>query len=96
LVLAADVFIYVGWLEAVFEALSPRVRSGGWLALTVEEADPGFEVQLHSSLRYAHALPYLQKLAAEHGWQWAKVHRAPLRLDQAQPLMGAYVYLQKT
>jgi predicted TPR repeat methyltransferase len=96
LVLAADVFIYVGWLDAVFEALSPRVKPGGWLAFTVEEADPGFEVQLHSSLRYAHALTYLQKLAAEHGWHWAKVHRAPLRLDQAQPLMGAYVYLQKT
>jgi predicted TPR repeat methyltransferase len=96
LVLAADVFIYVGWLDAVFEALSPRVRPGGWLAFTVEEADAGFEVQLHSSLRYAHALTYLQKLAAQHGWRWAKVHRAPLRLDQAQPLMGAYVYLQKT
>lgn len=96
LVLAADVFIYVGWLDAVFEALSPRVKPGGWLAFTVEEADPGFEVQLHSSLRYAHALQYLRKLAAEHGWRWAKVHRAPLRLDQAQPLMGAYVYLQKT
>lgn len=96
LVLAADVFIYVGQLEAVFEALSPRVRTGAWLAFTVEEADPGLEVQLHSSLRYAHALTYLQKLAARHGWQWAKVHHAPLRLDQAQPLMGAYVYLQKT
>ena len=96
LVLAADVFIYVGQLEAVFEALSPRVRPGAWLAFTVEEADPGYEVQLHSSLRYAHALTYLKKLAAEHGWQWAKVHRAPLRLDQAEPLMGAYVYLQKT
>jgi predicted TPR repeat methyltransferase len=96
LVLAADVFIYVGWLDAVFEALSPRVRPGGWLAFTVEEADPGFEVQLHSSLRYAHALTYLQKLAAQHGWRWAKVHRAPLRLDKAEPLMGAYVYLQKT
>jgi predicted TPR repeat methyltransferase len=96
LVIAADVFIYVGWLESVFEALSPRVRSGGWLALTVEEDDPGLEVQMHSSLRYAHALSYLQKLAAQHGWHWAKVHRAPLRLDQAQPLMGAYVYLQKT
>ena len=96
LVLAADVFIYVGWLDAVFEALSPRVRPGGWLAFTVEEADPGFEVQLHSSLRYAHALKYLQKLADQHGWRWAKAHRAPLRLDQAQPLMGAYVYLQKT
>ena len=96
LVLAADVFIYVGQLEAVFEALSPRVRRGGWLAFTVEEADPGFQVQLHSSLRYAHALDYLQQLAALHGWHWARVHRAPLRLDQAQPLMGAYVYLQKT
>lgn len=96
LVLAADVFIYVGQLEAVFEALSPRVRSGGWLAFTVEEADPGFEVQLHSSLRYAHALTYLQKLALRHGWHWSLVHHAPLRLDQAQPLMGAYVYLQKT
>lgn len=96
LVLAADVFIYVGQLEAVFDALSPRVRRGGWLAFTVEEADPGFQVQLHSSLRYAHALDYLQQLTALHGWQWAHVHRAPLRLDQAQPLMGAYVYLQKT
>ncbi len=96
LVLAADVFIYVGQLEAVFEVLSPRMQPGGLLAFTVEEADPGLAVQLHSTLRYAHALTYLQGLAAQHGWQWARVHRAPLRLDQAQPLMGAYVYLQKT
>jgi predicted TPR repeat methyltransferase len=96
LVLAADVFIYVGHLEAVFEALGPRMQPGGWLAFTVEESDPGLAVQLHSTLRYAHALPYLQGLAAQHGWQWAHLHRAPLRLDQANPLMGAYVYLQKT
>jgi len=96
LVLAADVFIYVGHLEAVFEALGPRMRPGGWLAFTVEEADPGLAVQLHSTLRYAHALTYLQGLAAQHGWQWARLYRAPLRLDQANPLMGAYVYLQKT
>jgi predicted TPR repeat methyltransferase len=96
LVLVADVFIYVGHLEAVFEALGPRMQPGGWLAFTVEESDPGLAVQLHSTLRYAHALPYLQGLAAQHGWQWAHLHRAPLRLDQANPLMGAYVYLQKT
>jgi hypothetical protein len=35
-------------------------------------------------------------LVTQYGWRWAKVHRAPLRLDQAQPLVGAYVYLQKT
>jgi predicted TPR repeat methyltransferase len=95
LVLAADVFIYVGQLEALFGALSPRVRSMGWLAFTVEVADPGFDVQLHRTLRYSHALSYLQGLAAQHGWEWVRVHHAPLRLDQAQPLMGAYVYLRK-
>ena len=67
LVLAADVFIYVGTLDAVFEALSPRVLSGAWLAFTVEEADPGFDVQLHSTLRYSHALSYLQGLAVRQG-----------------------------
>ncbi|MCO4089948.1 MAG: tetratricopeptide repeat protein [Limnohabitans sp.] len=95
LVLAADVFIYVGWLEAAFEALSPRMQPGGWLAFTVEESEPGLAVQLHSSLRYAHGLDYLQKLAAQHGWRWVKAHRASLRLDQAQPLMGVFVYMQK-
>jgi predicted TPR repeat methyltransferase len=95
LVLAADVFIYVGQLEALFGALSPHIRSMGWLAFTVEVADPGFDVQLHSTLRYSHALSYLQGLAAQHGWEWVRVHHAPLRLDQAQPLMGAYVYLRK-
>jgi predicted TPR repeat methyltransferase len=95
LVLAADVFIYVGHLDAVFEALGPRVAPGGFLAFTIEEADTGFAVQLHSTLRYAHALDYLQQLGDRHGWQWIHCHRAPLRLDQSQPLMGAYVYLQK-
>ena len=95
LVLAADVFIYVGQLEAVFEALSHRVRPHGWLAFTIEEADPGFQVQLHSTLRYAHAMNYIENLARQHGWQLVRLHRAPLRLDQAQSLMGAYVYLQK-
>jgi predicted TPR repeat methyltransferase len=95
LVLAADVFIYVGELEAVFEALSQRVHPRGWLAFTIEEADPGFQVQLHSTLRYSHSLEYIENLARQHGWQLVKLHRAPLRLDQAQPLMGAYAYLQK-
>ena len=95
LVLAADVFIYVGELEAVFEALSQRVHPQGWLAFTIEEADPGFQVQLHSTLRYSHALEYIENLARRHGWKLVKLHRAPLRLHKAQSLMGAYVYLQK-
>lgn len=95
LVLAADVFIYVGRLEEVFERLSPRVRPQGLLAFTIEEADAGLDVQLHPSLRFAHALPYIDQLAQAHGWRQVRVHRAALRLDEGQALMGCYVYLQK-
>jgi predicted TPR repeat methyltransferase len=95
LVLAADVFIYVGRLDDVFACLSPRVRSHGLLAFTVEEADAGMEMQLHPSLRFSHALSYIDELAQAHGWRQVRLHRAPLRLDEGQPLMGCYVYLQK-
>lgn len=95
LVLAADVFIYVGRLEPVFEALGRWVRPGGWLAFTVEEASGPDAVQLQASLRYAHALPYLDALAERHGWRRDVLERAPLRLNQAEALMGCYLVLQK-
>jgi len=95
LVLAADVFIYVGRLDEVFARLSPRVRSQGLLAFTVEEADAGKDVQLHPSLRFSHALSHIDQLAQAHGWRQVHLHRAPLRLDEGRPLMGCYIYLQK-
>jgi predicted TPR repeat methyltransferase len=95
LVLAADVFIYVGRLDEVFACLSPRVRSQGLLAFTIEESDAGKDVQLHPSLRFSHALGYIDQLAQGHGWRQVHLHRAPLRLDEGRPLMGCYVYLQK-
>jgi predicted TPR repeat methyltransferase len=39
LVLAADVFIYVGALEAVFAALARRMEAGGRFCFTVEESE---------------------------------------------------------
>lgn len=95
LVLAANVFIYVGRLDDVFARLSPRVRSHGLLAFTVEEADADKEVKLHPSLRFSHALRYIDEQAQAHGWRQVRMHRAPLRLDEVQPLMGCYVYMQR-
>ncbi|MFN4117471.1 tetratricopeptide repeat protein [Acidovorax sp.] len=97
LVLAADVFIYVGHLDDAFAQLAQRMRLGGWLAFTIEEAHAsGGEPQLLPSLRYAHPLGYVDALADRHGFQVAHVHSAPLRWDQDTGVPGKYVYLQKS
>lgn len=95
LVLAADVFIYVGALERAFELLATRMRKGGWLAFTVEDAAPDQTVQLLPSLRYAHSPAYLQDLADRHGYDMVSSHEEAIRFDQQRPVHGRYVYLRR-
>lgn len=103
LVLAADVFIYVGALDRVFTLLAPRLHPGAWFAFTVETTGggsasttgPEAELQLLPSLRYAHSLAYVDRLAEAHGLVRRHTAQAPLRVDQAEPLPGHFVYLHK-
>lgn len=95
LVLAADVFIYVGALEQAFGLLAQRMRAGSWLAFTVEDAAPGQTVQLLPSLRYAHSPNYLQELARQHGYDMLSTHEEAIRFDQQRPVNGRYVYLRR-
>lgn len=95
LVVAADVFIYVGALEAVFAAVRRVLLNGGLFALTAEIAStPDAHFELLPTLRYAHGLPYLRALAQAHGFSVALTHHAPLRLEQGRPLPGLYLVLQ--
>ena len=95
LIVAADVFIYVGALDTVFAAVAPRLAPGGVFAFSVEQADPGRALQLRPSLRYAHGRESLEALAAAHGLLVDAVWADPIREDQAQPVMGWYLHLRK-
>jgi predicted TPR repeat methyltransferase len=93
LVLAADVFIYVGDLGPVFAALERVVAPGGVFCFSAERARDGVtDFELCPSLRYAHAEPYLRRLAAEHGFEVAALHAAPIRADQHETIAGFYVF----
>lgn len=94
LVIAADVFIYVGALDEVFAAVRQRLQPGGCFAFSVELAGEGQELQLRPSLRYAHSLAYVERLAKAHGFQVRQTWQAPLREDQRKPVMGLYVLLE--
>jgi predicted TPR repeat methyltransferase len=94
LVMAADVFIYVGALDAVFEAVRERLQPGACFAFSVELATDGSELKLLPSLRYAHSPAYIDRLAALNGFRLRQSWQAPLREDQQKPVMGLYVLLE--
>lgn len=94
LVIAADVFIYVGALDAVFAQLARVMLPQGRFCFTVEESE-GPELALRSSLRYAHSEALLRRLAGEHGFSVTAIERGPVREEQRQPIPGLFVWLEK-
>lgn len=96
LLLAADVFIYVGELAPVFGAVRVATRPGALFCFSVELcSDAAREVQLLPSLRYAHSEAYVRRLAAEHGFEVAGLLRQPVRHEQRRPIAGLYACLRR-
>lgn len=104
LVVAADVFVYIGDLAPVFAAVAARLDPGGLFAFTVEAADDGDNEagnvagegwRLGASLRYAHVRTYLAGLAAGHGFRPLSQARATLRQDRGAAVTGHVVVLQR-
>lgn len=94
LVLAADVFIYVGALDEVFSAVRRILAPGGCFAFTAELAPDSDDFRLLPSLRYAHSEAYIRRLGAAHGFRVRDLLRAPLRKNRQEPLDALYVYLE--
>ncbi len=94
LVIAADVFIYIGDLVPVFSAVRRVLQPGGVFCFSVEVAnDDCNSFELLPSLRYAHSASYLRGLAADHDLDVAGLLREPLRQDQREAVDGLFVYL---
>ena len=99
LLLAADVFIYIGDLQPVFEAAARVTVARGVFCFSVEVADAAVAAEagfaLQPSLRYAHSKAHLLRLAAQHGFEPIDLQSAPVRDDQQDAVAGLYVYLRR-
>jgi len=87
LVIAADVFIYVGDIDAAFAATRAALRPGGQFAFSVEAFD-GEGFILRPSRRYAHSLAYLRSLAMRYGFTERASHPVSVRQEEGQDLPG--------
>lgn len=94
LIVAADVFIYVGALEPTFAACAAALHAGGLLAFSIERSDTD-DVALLTTLRYAHALAYIERLAGVHGFTVERAEPSVLRVDRDQPIHGLLYVLRR-
>jgi predicted TPR repeat methyltransferase len=93
LILAADVFIYIGDLQAVFEAATASLRPDGLLAFTTECADGSGDYQLKRSRRYAQSPTYIQRLTDASKLELVERRRAFLRRGNSGSDVEGDVYL---
>ena len=93
LIVAADVFIYVGELSRVFTLAKPLLRPNGMFAFTTE-IGLGSEVELAPQGHYRHSKSYVARLAAENGFTMVRAVDAPIRKERNADVMGHYVFLR--
>lgn len=100
-VIAADVFVYLGKLDEICAEIKRLVKPGGFFAFSVEalDASPGEnsgagvqqEYHLASTGRYTHASGYISKLASANGFSVQQIADTQIRMEFGKPVPGYLV-----
>jgi predicted TPR repeat methyltransferase len=93
LIIAADVFIYIGALDDLFQDAARCLRPGGLFAFSTEECEPA-DYTLRPTGRYAQSEAYIRRLA-EPAFTIVAADPATIRLEMGNPLAGRFYLLQK-
>ncbi len=97
LILAADVFVYVGELTAVFQAATAALRPGGILVFSVEKTHENeADLELRESRRFSHSRRYIERLVAKTGMELLELSDAVLRTDGRDVINGMIGVVRKS
>lgn len=88
LIVAADVMMYLGNLQAVFDLVAALATKDAILAFSVEDGAGEAGYALAPSLRYRHDETYVRALIARHGFQTLQTRRQTIRMDGGKPVAG--------
>ncbi len=94
LIVAADVFVYIGDLAETFAACHTALLEGGYFVFSTEISETGNYV-LTRNARYAHARSYIERLAKEMGFEILNVKKDILRKQEEESVEGWLFVLQK-
>ena len=94
LIVAADVFVYVGGLTEVFDACKVKLTNKGLFIFSVENSDHENDFMLRATGRYAHSLNYIKKLTTEYGFEEVSHQDILLRTDGGKKISGQLFILR--
>ncbi len=94
LVLAADVFVYLGRLDPVLDAVARALTPSGLLAFTAQESRDA-DIRLGGELRFSHSAPYLRAALARAGLELLGLRSASTRRERGQDAPGLVVVARK-
>ncbi|EED32263.1 Methyltransferase domain family protein [gamma proteobacterium NOR5-3] len=87
LVVCADVLVYIGALEEVFQGVAQRSNPGVRFVLSTELLEHG-DIKLQKSGRFAHSSEYVQRCASNAGLTLLHKEAIPLRKERGEWLPG--------
>ncbi|CCV03290.1 Methyltransferase type 12 [Mesorhizobium metallidurans STM 2683] len=91
LVVAADVFIYIGALEGIVGTVAEMLADNGLFAFSVETLAGAADFALQPSRRYAHSEIYVRHVLAANGFSILSAQTTVIRQDRRQPVEGLAV-----
>jgi predicted TPR repeat methyltransferase len=96
LLIAADVFTYIGEINGLFKRLYEVGTSDCHLYFSVEDvADDTGQIVLRNSGRFAHSRSYIKQTADTTGWHIFKVESINLRKERGNWIKGAVYAMKK-
>ena len=95
LIIAGDVFVYIGNLEHILAGVCKRLNENGLFLFTIEQSqDENYKLQ--STGRYAHSKSYVKELAKKFNFDILGIEKIVPRKDGNLEIQGYLVSLQKT
>jgi predicted TPR repeat methyltransferase len=94
LIIAGDVFVYIGDLTPIFTAAGTALRQQGLLVFNTEMTD-NEDYTMNQSGRFSHQKKYLEQLARKQGFKLAYYQTVITREQQSDAVRGHLCVLQK-
>lgn len=92
LILAADVFVYIGKLEEVFSRVAGQLNPGGLFAFSIEAGGNDSDYRVGSTGRYTQTVTYIRRLAVINQLKELICSSATLRYERGAPVAG-YIFV---
>jgi predicted TPR repeat methyltransferase len=94
LIIAADVFTYMGDLEPLFRACYQQINADGILCFSVEESH-GDSFTLKETGRFGHSSDYIENIGEKTDWTMLASKHTKLRKDKNEWILGYLFVLQR-